>query len=426
MAASSAERDRVRPLSPTQECPVARNDDHFEEFGPHSRFKHLVLKAYFQGWLRKLGLRPGAGPTLCYVDACAGRGVDEMGNAGSPVIAALAAADASRQMTAMRGTAPSISVIAIEKHEDHYALLSKNLSFHMPAAEALLGELREHLPTLEARFGDTPTLYFIDPFGLAPLQADVVRRALAGPKNEVLLLFADQAALRHFGAAIAKESKVARAHRERLEAAPLTLFPELEIADAAARAPIVASSQKALDVTKERAIEILNTAFGSAAWRAEVEGISGEKRRACFRRLYADFLRTCGASYVLDIPVFNEAGEHVYTLVHATKSEHGYRAMKEAVAWALNNAPLPSEVLDAMRAEMSVSLEPILSMLRERLAGRSVRWAEVRNTRGTFSLKHYVLTATPIPRFQLDELKALLQPFRQPGRTEIYSFPPAN
>lgn len=402
---------------------MARSDDHFEEFAPHSQYKHLILKAYFDAWLRKLALRPGAGTSLCYVDACAGCGADDVGNDGSPVIAAMAAGEAWRQVTAMRGAAPAISVIAIEKDFAHHERLAENLRPYAPAAEALLGELREHLPILGTRFGETPTLYFIDPFGLAPLQADVVRQALAGPKNEVLLLFADQAALRHFGAAMATESKAARQHREQLEAAPLTLFPDLILAEAAARAPRVARSQKALEITKERAIEILDTAFGSPVWRAEVESVQEGERRARFRSLYADFLRTCDAPYVLDIPVFNEDGEHVYTLIHATKNAHGYRTMKEAIAWALNKAPLPPAVVDAMRVEMSVPLEPVVAMLRARLAGRSERWAEDRNDRRAFSLKHYVLVETLIPYFQLDELKALLKPFRQPGRTEVYSFP---
>jgi three-Cys-motif partner protein len=403
---------------------VARNEDYFEEFAPHSRYKHLILKAYFEAWLRKLGLRKGAGPTLCYVDACAGRGADDEGNAGSPVIAALAAQEASKQMSTMRAKVPSISVIAVEKDEDHYALLLENLRPHAPVAEALLGDLREHIAALQERFGDTPTLYFIDPFGLAPLQADVVRQALAGPRNEVLLLFADQAALRHFGAAIATESKAARAHRERLEAAESTLFPELEIADAAARAPKVAKSQKALEITRERAIHILDTAFGTPEWRAQVESVPEAERRDRFRALYAEFLLSCGASYVLDIPVFNEGGEHVYSLIHASKSGHVYRTMKEAVASALNKAPLPVEVVKAMRAQMSVPLEPVVAMLRERLAGGSVRWAENRNDRHAFSLKHYVLVETPMSYFQLEDLKWLLKPFRQSGQVEVYAFPP--
>ncbi len=403
---------------------MAWSDDHFEEFAPHSQYKHLILKSYFDAWLRKLALRQGAGPSLCYVDACAGCGADDAGNDGSPVIAAMAAGEASRQVIAMRGSAPAISVIAIEKDRGHYTLLAENLKPYAPAAEALLGELRDHLPTLGTRLGATPTLYFIDPFGLAPLQADVVRQALAGPKNEVLLLFADQAALRHFGAAMAVESKAARQHREQLEAAALTLFPDLVIAEAAARAPKVARSQKALEITKERAIEILDTAFGSPSWRVEVESVAEGERRARFRSLYAEFLRNCDAPYVLDIPVFNEDGEHVYTLIHATKNEHGYRTIKEAVAWALNKAPLPADVIEAMRVEMSVPLEPVVSMLRERLVGRTERWAEDKSDKRAFSLKHYVLVETPIPYFQLDALKALLKPFRLPGRTEVYGFPP--
>lgn len=402
---------------------MVQSDDHFEEFAPHSRYKQLVLKAYFDAWLRKLGLRPGAGATLCYVDACAGRGADGAGNDGSPVIAARAASEASRQMTAMRGAAPSISVIAIEKEATNHAALLDNLAAFAPAAEALLGELRDHLPALEERFGETPTLFFVDPFGLAPLQADVVRRALAGAKNEVLLLFADQAALRHFGAAMATESKAAREHRKQVEAAPLMLFPDFELKEAAARAPRVAKSQKALEITRKRAIEILDAAFGGSTWRANVESVADTARRARFRQLYADFLRTCEAEFVLDIPVFNEDGEHVYTLIHATKNENGYRTMKEAVASALNKAPLPERVVAAMKAEMAVELPPIVEMLRTRFAGETVRWAEDEHARSAFSLKRFVLVETPIQSFQLGELQELLKPFRQPGRTIVYTFP---
>jgi hypothetical protein len=313
-------------------------------------------------------------------------------------------------------------VIAIEKDEVHHGLLVENLRPYASHAEALLGDLREHLPALQSRFGATPTLYFIDPFGLAPLQADVVRRALMGPRNEVLLLFADQAALRHFGAAMATESKAARAHRELLEAAPLSLFPGLEIAEAAERAPKVARSQKALAITKERASEIMDTAFGSPSWRAELEGVPDVERRARFRSLYAAFLRTCGASFVLDIPVFNDAGEHVYTLIHASKSEHGYRTMKESVARALTRAALPPEVVDAMRARMSVPLEPVVAQLRERLAGKTVRWDSP--DKSAFSLKQHVLGATGVHVFQLSALEALLKEWRQPGRAKAYAFPP--
>lgn len=403
---------------------MTSSEDHFESFAPHSQYKHLILKAYFDAWLRKLALRPGAGPSLCYVDACAGRGADEAGNDGSPVIAAKAALDASRQVAALRDAPLDISVIAIEKERDHYAALVDNLKPFAPAAEAMLGELREHLPSLLARFGETPTLYFIDPFGLAPLHADAVRQALRGAKNEVLLLFADQAALRHFGAAIATESKVTRRHREQLAEADSSLFPEMVKAEAATQAPKVARSQRAFEITKERAVEILNAAFGGTSWRAEIEKVPEGQRRARFRALYAEFLRTCDAAYVLDIPVFNEDREHVYTLIHATKSEHGYRTMKEAVASGLKKAPLPAAAIDAIRAQMYVPLEPVVERLHELFAGQTTRWAEDKADKSSFSLKHFVLCSTEIPCFQLDELKGLLKPLRLRGRSEVYAFPP--
>jgi hypothetical protein len=129
---------------------------------------------------------------------------------------------------------------------------------------------------------------------------------------------------------------------------------------------------------------------------------------------------------VLDIPVFNEHGEHVYTLIHATKHRHGYRTMKEAVASALKKAPLPESVVSAMRAEMSVDLASLVTMLCERLAGRTVRWAEGTNDRETFSLKHFVLVESPIHPFQLAELERMLRPFREPGRAKVYTFPATN
>jgi hypothetical protein len=65
---------------------VTKSRKHFDEFRPHSRHKHFILKSYFEAWGRKLLLRPGGGTTVCYVDACAGPGIDDAGNHGSPGI----------------------------------------------------------------------------------------------------------------------------------------------------------------------------------------------------------------------------------------------------------------------------------------------------------------------------------------------------
>jgi hypothetical protein len=81
---------------------VSRSRKHFDEFKPHSKHKHLILGHYFAAWGHKLGLRDGAGNLILYVDACAGRGIDELGNHGSPLIAAEAAASAESNVGGRR------------------------------------------------------------------------------------------------------------------------------------------------------------------------------------------------------------------------------------------------------------------------------------------------------------------------------------
>jgi len=78
---------------------MSQSKRHFEEFQPHSKHKHLILQQYFLAWGHKLGLRLGAGTVILYVDACAGRGRDDLGNHGSPLIAAVAAAVAQENVS---------------------------------------------------------------------------------------------------------------------------------------------------------------------------------------------------------------------------------------------------------------------------------------------------------------------------------------
>lgn len=120
--------------------------------------------------------------------------------------------------------------------------------------------MHDRISTIENQYPDTPSLYFIDPFGLDPLRADAVRRSLSGTKNEALILFADQAALRHFGAITADETRAER--RYRVAATPIPLFPELESAGIGDLANAALQSRDALDMTSENALRIMNAAYG--------------------------------------------------------------------------------------------------------------------------------------------------------------------
>jgi three-Cys-motif partner protein len=207
---------------------MPKSADHFdEEFAPHSRHKHLIFRSYFEAWVRKLTLRPEGGDRLCVVDACAGAGHDAVGNPGSPLIAARAAKAAVEQFRDQFHRDVRVDVIAIESEPRHFKELSAYLSTFPNTVRPMLGTLEQHQAQLEGEFGETPTLYFVDPFGLAPLKAHLIQRAIDGPRNEVFLLFADQAALRHFGAIEAEETQAMRklrVHKER----PPSLFPYMD------------------------------------------------------------------------------------------------------------------------------------------------------------------------------------------------------
>jgi hypothetical protein len=163
---------------------MSKSDDHFGEFEPHTRFKHRVLTSYFDAWGRILLLRQNAGNGVVYVDACAGRGADDAGNHGSPVLAARSASEAARQLGAMRNSAVNVQVIAIEKRPVYFKELQRNLAPYSGHARALQGTLADHIDAINAEFPDAPKLYFIDPFGLEPLDGATVRSALDGARSQ--------------------------------------------------------------------------------------------------------------------------------------------------------------------------------------------------------------------------------------------------
>jgi three-Cys-motif partner protein len=406
---------------------VTKSRDFFDEFPPHSKHKLLILKTYFEAWGRKLLLRRNAGSIVCYVDACAGPGMDDEGNYGSPIVAAKAAAMAMSQLNERRSGFFQIEVIAIEKRPTKYKALAKNLQPYGDHARALRGTLADHLPAIEEEFGDTPTLYFIDPFGVEPLHADVIRRALARPKNEAFLLFKDQAALRHFGAAATNETRMERRVRRRLEELDTpSLFPEWAEAERAELEPIAARSREALEITRERAIEILTAAFGGTQWLPELEATPPEFKRNRLVALYRALLAEWGARYVLEIPVLKEDGSHVYFLLHASKSPKGYRTMKEAVEYALKRSPLPADATAAMWDLLRTDVEEVERLVREEFAGREVAWAESDEDRRAPSLRAFVLETTAIYPFELNDLRKRLKEAQQPSRKIVYRFPKAS
>lgn len=401
---------------------MSDSNQHFSEFKPHSKHKHLILREYFLAWGHKLGLRIGAGDKILYVDACAGRGRDDVGNHGSPLIAAVAAAVAQESVSERRSTPFEIHVVAIEANRAYVKELSALLSPFGDNVRVVHGTLAELAFDLETQYPKTPRLTFIDPFGLDPLKADVVREALRGDRSEALLLFADQAALRHFGAIAAEETRAERRHREAAD--PLPLFPGLEPSGLSELAKAATVSRGALEMTRANAMRIMTTAFGDNSWYQQIESASPDDRRRRLIDLYSSRLRSWGAMYTLRVPIVDSSGTHAYTLIHASRQAKAYRTMKEAVTYALRHSPLPADVVEEMRYLVRSDLAAAEGAIRREFGGRTVRWAEDPKDASAECVRNFALENTEAYPFEFDELKERLRSSKLPGQSIVYAFPP--
>ncbi|HEU0016596.1 MAG TPA: three-Cys-motif partner protein TcmP [Longimicrobium sp.] len=371
------------------------SQQHFDEFKGHTLLKHAIFRYYVERWSRIL-LRHF--DELRIVDACAGAGQDAQGRPGSPMIAVVEARKAVEQMKREVGKPRRIEVVAIEKDPARYRLLCERMGQDTPDHRTVCGTLADVIGSLALR---TPTLFFIDPFGLEPLRADVIRQALAGARNEVFLLFADQAALRHIGAV---DSLAPSDH---------------PVLDLFGSEPPPAEPAPSQAVTGARAEEIMTAAFDRLDWKATVARNPSKKRHALVL-LYCDMLRSFGAQKVLVIPMIS--GSIIkYHLIYATKSPRGYDVMKDSLGRALNTVLAGSE--EQIRLGAQASVAQIERTVLDRFAGREIFW--VADGAGEEGLRRYVAEETPAMPWQMDELKERLKRFRLPGRKARYAFPPA-
>lgn len=382
---------------------MTSNRDHFDSFAPHTRLKHAVYGYYVQRWARIL-LRNW--DVVRIVDACAGEGADEAGKPGSPLIGLREADAAARQLSQSTGTRKSAELVAIEKDPAKFRKLSQVLSGRTGTRleNSTLGDV---ISSLEPDFARMPHLFFIDPFGLSPLQAHVIQRVLTGPRNEVFLLFAGQAIRRHFGSYVAARSGENEVQEN--------LFGELLPESVPAAEP---------NVHLERGGKIsettLDAAFGPLDWRTASK-LPKERRLEAALTLYADLLCSFGARRVLPMPVFGPRGEFKYHLIYATKSERGYEVMKDAMRYGLKQGIVGSEA--GMEFGMSVPVSQIAAAVVGRFAGQTVPWTGDKGE----TVRAYALEHTPAMHNQMEQLRIALERYVVGGRRNapMYTFPPA-
>jgi three-Cys-motif partner protein len=377
---------------------MVKSADHFENFEAHTLLKHAIFRYYLERWSRILLLRHFS--MVRVVDACAGSGGDGAGHPGSPLIALAEARKAVADISGRRGERVEVQVVAVEKKLKWYRELVNRMSSHSVPHEVLLGTLADYIDRFVADAKKVPTLFFIDPFGMQPLQAAVVQKALGGPKNELFLLFADQAALRHIGAAdaVAEESD--------------TDMPDL-FGDVPSPAPLSAEQVRAADSSEE----ILDAAYGPLDWRAAAR-VPRQQRRRAMVELYCELLRRFGAARVLPVPILDARKQLKYHLIYATHSPRGYDVMKDSVRRGLEARLVGAE--HHMQLGAAVPTADIERDVRAHFAGKIVPWSAGPGE----TVTGYALQDTPAMPWQVKILKQSLKPFKVLGAgPQTYSFP---
>ncbi|HET7232024.1 MAG TPA: three-Cys-motif partner protein TcmP [Longimicrobium sp.] len=363
--------------------------------------KHAIYGKYVERWARILLSR---WDFVRIVDACAGAGADADGRPGSPLIAFNEGQKAAAQLSSRTGERKVVDFVFIERSRGRLASLKKQVG-ERSGVRYVQGTLTDVVGSLEADGKKIPHLYFIDPFGVAPLQADTIRRALTGGHNEVFLLFAGPAIRRHFGSYLSVQQQEVE----------VDLFSGFDVD---IRADDDGREEARLRGAAASA-EILDTAFGDHDWRDILELPRRQRLDAAVRR-YCDLLLALGANRVLPMPILDGTGNLKYHLIYATKSPRGYEVMKDAMERGFSEGLVGKE--EHMRLGATIPTSEVERLVRQHFAGREVPWSAEGNGE---TVRGYALEDTPASVRQVAELKERIQDLKVPGRgAHRYNFPP--
>jgi three-Cys-motif partner protein len=395
-----------------------QQEDYFLAFKAHTILKHLIFDRYLKAWS---GILLRKWERVWIVDAFAGTGGDNEGRDGSPVIAAKIAVAVQRRL----GSGKQVRVVAIEKDLDRFETLVGNMARYdadrggeNPVAILYHATLADVIDTLLTDVAKEPAFFFLDPFGVDGLRRDVVAKILARPHAEVLVLFSDESAVRLLGV-IAADVPSVEAEVSKVRARP-SLFPEFDSEDEARRKAEVEASIHALEYTKPAAERILLEAFGTDAAQQELSRmpISRRPRRAV--EMYIDLLRACGAGAVIPFSVRDRGNRHAYYLLHASKAGAAVKAMKEALQAAINASALPENAKESMILHITKEVAPIVEVVGEHFAGRTVRWQGSADT-----VREFALRDTDYFPHMADALKTALRGYVTLERPLTFTFPGA-
>ena len=252
---------------------------------PHTRGKHLVLRAYLDAWLPVLGTWNSR---IVFIDGFAGPGEYEGGEDGSPLIA-LRAFEEHRARGAIQA---ELVFFFIEKRADrvkHLESKIKELRPNLKGRKYTISVVNgpfdsavesglDYLDEQEKRLA--PAFVMVDPFGVSGTPMNILRRVLQNPRCEVYVSFMYESMNRFL------KSKKFEQH--------------------------------------------LDALFGCDAWRKAREIAEPAKRKTFIYNVYREQLRLAGAKQVVHFEIFR-GNRLIYAIFFGTTNWKAANLMKQAI-----------------------------------------------------------------------------------------------
>lgn len=320
---------------------------------PHTTLKHLAYRKYVECWMAKILTKF---PTAYIVDAFAGPGVYKLGQPGSPILAAKSYIQHARRPKFGR-----LDILCSEQRHDRVERLHVEIDKLYPPTTLRIdvlpsGRFEDRLSDLLHRTSEPrqpPVLWIIDPFNIAAVGMENLKRCLAGPRNEVILTF----------------------------------FVD-EMYRLAGKNPNMAPA--------------LDRQFGNASWRGALDVIGEGAKKESFTSSFCESLADACGVKTASFGIRMKNASSRYELIFGTRADAGLECWA-GMTWAIDRiAGRRTSMSDAGQDDLfsSVDTSRLQAALVE-FAGREMSWADLVaiSARNQFKETHL--------RSALDELNAL-------------------
>jgi len=316
---------------------------------PHTKAKHLILRAYFQSWLSIVGQKY---QKIVYVDGFCGPGIYENNEPGSPILVIKSAIDVLGTLNLKNNLrAGKVELYFFDNDKSRIESLKNerskininnsqlNIIIEEGEFENKVSPIVKGLQRERALCGAiNPSFFFVDPFGVKGFSLNIIGEIFKLNSSEMFLLF------------------------------------DIDGADRVLRAWDEENAKIMLNIYGEPSREEL----------LKIKDIPDQKQRLQkLRNLFKISLKNQRVAGIIPFSMFDSSAKILYDLIFLTNVRTGFLKMKEAM-WKVDDSGgfrfSDADHGDQLRFKFSVDHEDNLwSILIDKFHGQKVSGLDVKN-----------------------------------------------